>query len=174
MRNPTYIKEMEGKKYIDRTREYLDYLEDHLTKVAIAFDDLSNACEGMWWVGDDYAWHTLRRDVELHDISKFSEEEFVQYRKTFYPIDKDEKENVDFKSALEHHKEQNHHHFESCQTYLDMVHMIIDWTAMSYTFGGTAQEYYEKNKEKIIVPTHLIPDMYEIFIRLSNYERSLS
>lgn len=46
-----FISKMQGQDYIDKTRLYLDYLEEHLNNVAKAFADLSDACEGMYWVG---------------------------------------------------------------------------------------------------------------------------
>ena len=55
-----FIDRMKGQDYIDKSREYLDYLEEHLENVRQAFIELSNACDGkMMWVGDDFAWHTL-------------------------------------------------------------------------------------------------------------------
>ena len=44
--------------------------------------------------------------------------------------------------------------------------MVLDWMAMGYKFGDTAQEYYEKNKDKIALPNIAIPFMYETFERL--------
>lgn len=167
-----FVKQTKGHLIIQKTREYLDYLEEHLTNVALAFDELSKACDGMCWVGDDYCWHTLREQVVLHDVSKFSPEEFVQYRKSFFPVDELEKETSNFTSAWEHHKDNNHHHWETASNDLDIVHMIIDWTAMGYKFGGTAQEYYEKNRHKIKVPENYISYMYEIFDRLTKYRNS--
>ena len=44
--------------------------------------------------------------------------------------------------------------------------MVLDWMAMGYKFGDTAQEYYEKNKEKIELPDWAIEFIYEIFRRV--------
>lgn len=145
-----FIEKMAGQDYIQKTRAYLDYLEEHLENVKFAFTELSNACDGkMAWVGDDFSWHTLRQQVVEHDLSKFSKEEFVQYRASFFPISDDEKEKSDMSEAWENHKTKNHHHHESIENYLDLVHMVIDWTAMGYKFGDTAQAYYENNKDKM-------------------------
>lgn len=160
------MEEMEGFKYIKATRDYLDYLEEHLTNVAKAFAELSDACDGMQWVGDDYTWHALRQEILKHDLSKFSKEEFVQYRNKFFKINDCDDINVEFKKAFEHHKVNNTHHWESIRTDCfgniekDIVHMVVDWTAMGYKFGGTAEEYYISNKDKIV-----IPDGYEDFIQ---------
>lgn len=158
---------MKAQEYINKTREYLDYLEEHVENVRLAFDNLSRTCDGMWWVGDDMTWHQLRQDVILHDVSKFSKEEFTQYRKSFFPTEGEEKDATAFGSAWEHHKENNNHHHEVVTNFLEVVHMVVDWTAMGYKFGGTAQGYYEANKDRIKLTDEQIEFMYEIFDRIS-------
>lgn len=158
-----FIDRMRGQDYIDKTREYLDYLEDHLNNVKRAFNEVSKACEGMAWVVDDYTWNTLRGEIINHDLSKFSNAEFNQYRKSFYPADPNEKESSGMDAAWENHKKNNHHHHETAKNYHDIVHMVIDWTAMGYKFGDTAQEYYESNKNQIKLSDEHISFMYEIF-----------
>lgn len=155
--------QMKATKYIKTTRQYLDYLEEHIENVRLAFCELSKACDGMWWVGDDYQWHTFRMEVMHHDLSKFSREEFVQYRDSFYPVCASDKTNSRMEDAWEHHKRKNSHHHETVHTYMDIVHMVIDWTAMGYNFGDTAQQYYESNKDKISLSEDHKKFMYEIF-----------
>ena len=167
-----FINRMSGQDYIDQTRLYLNYLEEHLENVRRAFNELSVACEGMWWVGDDCAWHTLRQQVEDHDLSKFSIEEFVQYRANFFPISDFDKKYSGFDKAWENHKLENHHHHETASTFLDIVHMVIDWTAMGYKFGDTAQQYYEANKDKIKLSEDRVRFMYEIFGRIEKHSKS--
>jgi len=167
-----FIRKMEGQECIDNTRKYLDYLEEHLNNIAKAFQEVSEACDGMAWVGDDYTWHSLRREVEMHDLSKFSKEEFTQYRDKFFTsfeefADKDSI-NLEFDKAWDNHKKENHHHWETATTEDDIVHMIVDWTAMGYKFGDTAQKYYEANMDDIKVDKKHLPFMYEIFKRISN------
>lgn len=168
-----FITRMKGQDYIDATRKYLDYVEEHLENVRLAFDEVSRACDGMWWVGDDCSWHNLRAEVECHDLSKFSTEEFTQYRDWFYPVCEEDKKNCGMAAAWENHKQTNHHHHETATTYCDMVHMVIDWTAMGYKFGDTAQSYYEKNAYKIKLTETMRRDMYEIFERLATYRAKL-
>lgn len=172
---------MIGQSYIDKTREYLDYLEEHFDNIRKAFQELSEACDGMVWVGDDCTWHTLRQEICYHDVSKFSAEEFVAYRNRFFPLHTPSNEDEEaFKEAWIHHYMNNEHHWEFInklpKELIDtkpglveryLVHMLVDWTAMGYKFGDTAQEYYESNKDKI----KLLPDhekfIYTIFERLS-------
>ncbi len=168
-----FIDRMIGQDYIEKTREYLNYLEEHLENVKFAFTELSNACEGMAWVGDDFSWHTLRGQVMSHDLSKFSKEEFTQYRDSFFPVNDTDKSNSGFDAAWVNHKHQNHHHYETAEHYLDLVHMVIDWTAMGYKFNDTAQEYYESNKDKISLSEEHENFIYEIFDRIRKHRANV-
>jgi len=164
MADTDYIKpdQMEGFKYVAKFREYLDYLEEHLENVRRAFNQLTVACKDLWWVKNDVTWYILKQQVCVHDISKFSKEEFVEYQRAFFPVGATKP----LKKAWEHHKKYNTHHHESLEDELDVVHMVIDWTAMGYKFGDTAQEYYERNKDKITLTDKQKKIMYEIFDRV--------
>lgn len=169
---------MEFKDKVKKTREYLDYLEEHYDNVQKAWKELQEKCKDMRFVYDDYMRGYINNEVNNHDMSKLSKNEFTQYRENFYPVDDKEKKNSDFSSAWEpweHHKENNLHHWENWTTKqfpdpysweVHCVHMVCDWMAMSYKFGDTAQEYYSKNKDKIILPDYAIAFIQEIFRRL--------
>jgi len=173
--------QMISQQYIDQTRAYLDYLEEHFTNIRKAFQAISEACDGMVWVGDDCTWHTLRNEVCWHDVSKFSKEEFTQYRAKFFPTEYDTEDiALNFAEAWNHHYSCNEHHAEFINALSDevitdkpglveryLVHMVVDWTAMGYKFGDTAQHYYEANRAKInLLPQHE-EFIYTIFERLN-------
>ena len=168
----SFIDRMKANDYIDNTRRYLDYLEEHIENVRLAFDEVSRACEGMAWVGDDASWFTVRADVIAHDLSKFSKEEFVQYRDNFFPVNEQDKENSGFCCAWTNHKKENHHHHETAETWVDVIHMIIDWTAMGYKFCDTAEHYYNANKDKINLSEDHLLLMFEIFEKLKAYRKA--
>lgn len=163
-----FLEKMKAQEYINETRAYLDYLEEHVENVRLAFDNLSRDCDGMQWVGDDMAWHSIRQEVFLHDVSKFSREEFTQYRKAFHSIPGEEQDTDSFDRAWEHHKKNNNHHHEVVNNFPEIVLMVIDWTAMGYKFGDTAQKYYEANKGKIKLSDEQVEFMYEIFGRIKD------
>lgn len=169
-----FIDRMKGQDYIDRTRDYLNYIEEHLENVRKAFIELSEACEGMSWVGDDCAWHSLRAEVMSHDLSKFTKEEFAQYRDSFFPVNDSDKACSCFDVAWENHKRNNHHHHETATNYLDVIHMVIDWTAMGYKFGDDAQSYFEENKERISISEEHEQFMYEVFNKIEAYRKKLT
>ena len=165
-----------GHEYIKQTRAYCDYLEEHFNNIAKAFEEVTKACKQSLFFADDYNYHTLHQAVRYHDISKFSAEEFTQYRNKFFPLIYDQSPylsittNVPFDQAWKHHYLNNTHHWESATTETDLVHMVIDWTAMSYKFGGTAQSYYEANQHKI----KLKPDLTEFMYTIFNYLKDLN
>jgi hypothetical protein len=162
---------------INKTREYLDYIEEHVLNVKKAWEELKLKCKDMRFIYDDFYYFSIDTEIEHHDLSKMSEQEFIQYRKAFYPTD-DEKWNCKYNisSAWEHHKDNNPHHWENWTSMENRSHpnewevhcvcMICDWMAMSYKFGGTAKSYYEKNKDKINISGDFITFIYQIFDRI--------
>lgn len=161
------------KDRIAKTREYLDYFERHYDNVQKAWALVNEKCAGknFRFISDDFVWHTIDADVKMHDESKLSEFEFTQYRNYFFPADNEEKNKESFKSAWEHHKAANEHHWQtwterhSENPYADafLVMNVVDWVAMGFEFGDTARDYYEKNKEQINLPDWAVKLMYEIF-----------
>lgn len=158
---------------IQKTREYLDYIEEHINNVQKAWNELKVKCKDMAFIWDDYRYFSIQDMVDRHDMSKLSEKEFIQYRKFFYPLKKEQK--YDIREAWGNHKKENPHHWENWTKEdfynpyaqeVHCVHMILDWMAMGYKFGDTAQEYYEKNRDKINIPEEWIDFMYQIFDRV--------
>lgn len=158
---------------IKKTREYLDYIEEHYNNVQKAWGIIQEKCKDMNFIYDDFLYFTLNEEIKNHDISKLSKEEFVQYRESFYPINDEEKAKSDMQSAWEHHKLNNSHHWENwsiskntVSMTLDSVHNIVDWMAMGFKFGDTAQEFHEKNKDNMNIPDWAENFMYQIFERI--------
>ncbi len=165
---------MKTLEVIKRTREYLDYLEEHIINVSIAWEIVKDKCKDMRVIWDDYYFQLLNIEVQYHDLSKMSEQEFVQYRKSFYPVFSYSLK-YDISEAWDHHKKNNTHHWENWTTKkfynpniweVHCTHMVIDWLAMSLKFGDSPREYYEKNKDKINLPQYAKDFVYEIFKRL--------
>lgn len=141
-----------------KTKEYHKYIKDHISDVKKAFESMisDNVLEGFV---DSMELNILYADIVSHDASKWSYEEFDGYRKYFYPIDDSEKDEDEFNRAWEHHYTNNSHHwefwydnnskrFKSGGKKLAYIHMIADWLGMSYKFGGTPWEFYNKNLGK--------------------------
>lgn len=87
-----------------------------------------------------------------HDISKFLPSEFFPYANhDFSSKEPDPK----FDIAVGKHYIRNKHHWQHWkgvdipEKYIDQ--MIYDWEAMAIKFGGSAKQYYEANRYKILI-----------------------
>jgi hypothetical protein len=155
---------------IEKFREYLDYVETHYNNVQKAWKELNEKCQnkGFSFISDDSIWAEIDENVKKHDLSKLSSKEFVQYRQFFFPANTEIKDKDLFLQGWAHHKEHNLHHWQSWTVHAQnsqvyFVEMLVDWIAMSYEFGDTAKEYYEKNSEDIFLPQWAYDLMYKIF-----------
>ena len=98
----------------------------------------------------------IDNQVQSHDSSKYSIEEWEAYRKNFNPVNQQEKEDniADFERAWKHHYMNNLHHWNFWYSSNQMdkmplcfvVEMCCDWIAMSNKFGGNAVDWYLNEK----------------------------
>ncbi len=160
------------KETIKNTRDYLDYVERHYNNVQRAYKELEKALKGKELLfSDPVLVELLDRKIEIHDLSKLSKEEFVQYRQYFYPTKAEETNKEWFLAGWDNHCEKNDHHWQNwTKKYTELNHdsipcileNIVDWMAMGYEFGDTAVAYYDKNKETINIPEWGRPFMERI------------
>ena len=167
--------EMYALVLVQKTREYLDYVERHIKNVNKAWEVVQEKCADMWFVSETHWRSLLESEIAQHDVSKLSQRELVPYRQKFNPSYFEPFIGDEFGEAWRHHLLHNDHHWQNWTKQefimppvakLKCVHMIIDWEAMGYEFGNNAQEYYEENAEKIDIPENMVEFMYEIFERL--------
>ena len=153
------------KDTIHKMRQYLDYIEEHYDNVLKALEVAKTKWQTEPVIYDDFRFSCLEYEVRRHDLNKLSAEEFVAYRKEFYPTDAEklirkeipeEQDKIDqqFEVAWAHHKMTESYHWQTINTETEfsdvqLAHMILDWAAMGYKFGDTALTYYEKNRVKI-------------------------
>ena len=170
------------RELLDKTREYLNYVERHYNNVQKAWTELNIALNGKGndislFLADDCNYFALDSKIKDHDKSKLSVEEFIQYRQYFYPTSNETKNKQQFNSAWENHLKENDHHWQtwvykhpdkSVFSTMCLIENVCDWMSMGYEFGDTAQEYYEANKYKIQLPEWAVEDLYIIFKCLSN------
>jgi len=159
-----------------RKQEYNKYLTEHINNVVKTFEKqlFDNLII-------DYDWITVEElneinDVILsHDASKYSDTEYETYLNYFYPEDGMEKDEVAFNYALLHHYQNNPHHWNhwvlqkdnNIGVPLDMpfkyiVEMVCDWQSMSYKFGGSAHEWYYKNKDKMLLSSYTTTEVEKL------------
>lgn len=151
----------DNRKIKKQEKNYKNYIKEHQENVRKAFEEIKeNPIIYQRYSGEilDALWGR----VLIHDKSKYSEEEFVPYRKNFYPINAEEKEEnkPNFDKAWGHHWKNNSHHWQyrknktsfdknNKEEVLDVLENILDWIAMGYKFNDRPYQYYENNKNNI-------------------------
>ena len=144
-----------------KEKAYKKYIAEHKQAVQDALVELV-MCEELSYLWENEEFYNKLVDrIADHDSSKYCEEEFDAYRKYFYPIDEEEKANAkdEFEKAWQHHLKYNDHHWQhrknnntfSENNQLAVLENICDWLAMGYKFGNRPCDYYEENKDKIVL-----------------------
>lgn len=140
--------------------KYYKYIEQHRKYMVQAYIEML-ACPVILELGDEVL-NKLKHRVLTHDLSKYENEEFGAYRKHYYPINKQEKEDnlENFERAWQHHWNNNPHHWQyrrnntefSKENITDVVNVlenVCDWLAIGYDFNDRPYQYYEKVQETI-------------------------
>ena len=161
-----------SKELIQKESEYLHYIQEHIRFVKESFYELFLRNEELkvkYPKLNPYI-EKVRFAVQEHDASKFSDDEFYDYRLKYYPT-KDEEDRINSdevfadtvndnynNKAWVHHVLCNDHHpehwkcengeFHEDATPKDMsldaiIHMICDWEAMSKKFHTNTYEWYQ-------------------------------
>lgn len=151
-------------RFNKKDMEYFDYILEHKKNLMLAYNLMCNANEygetqggsvsGMFI--DYKEMDILKNKILQHDLSKFSKEEFFNYRLKFFKDENDTEENIDFGFSLawEHHYKNNEHHPENWKDKEKMsgmaqLEMMLDWTAMSIKFKNDPFEYYKEKEYKL-------------------------
>lgn len=163
--------------------EYRDYIYEHRCSVKKAWDNMKE-CNNILEIISEYIntenistfIAQLNANINNHDLSKYSKEEFDAYRKHFFPISDEEKESSkeEFDIAWKHHYIYNLHHYDwwyennksDSMPVIYVIEMICDWEAMSYKFGTNTKEWYYKN---IDIEIHLGEKQRELTERILEF-----
>lgn len=152
-------------KVARKENEYRKYISDHQQNVKKAWHEVWNKCQNIiimkhhTELSVDRIKEKYKDQIDRHDQSKYSKEEFDAYRRYYFSINDEEKEGAkqDYESSLQHHYDYNPHHWNywlhdvDAMPYEYVVEMVCDWQAMGYKFKNTAHEYYIKNKDNIVL-----------------------
>ena len=144
-------------EYTNEETQYMKYIKDHISRVKKSFDERGPMLQRVMNLTHE-EMSDLAARVAKHDDSKFSNEEFPQYRNWFYPAENEMKNDSDFAKAWEHHYKTNDHHPEywvvngvaNEMSRVAVAEMILDWEAMSRTFGGNPRSWYATSKSKFV------------------------
>lgn len=169
---------LEDNEYIEKQRQYLEYINNHKSMVQQAFSKLSSNISNYdisnFHYGDieitkeiwERQWLLAYADIRHHDDSKFDDKEFEPYRRKFYPTSM-ELNNSDetqleveelFDEAWAHHYKHNYHHPRFwCYCNMDSVNSTID-----FIIGLEKNDYNyftDKMNDEPITDTVNIPRM---------------
>lgn len=110
---PGTVNESENFNLYKKEQEYNDYLNNHIGKVVESFEDLLKYRDKIEYLKDDSIVSKLRETISEHDLSKYSDEEYIPYRKHFYPLNDEETlATEEYENAWLHHYSNNPHHWE--------------------------------------------------------------
>lgn len=146
------------------SQQYDGYIQEHRENLLRAYDwfqeNLSDVLRGTI---------DLRDDIEnLHDESKFSDEEYDPYDAYFYGGDKSSKVQKEFQYAWLHHIHQNPHHWQHWvlmnddpqegvvaleMPYTRIVEMICDWWSFSWKSGDLREifKWYDEHESTMVL-----------------------
>ena len=141
--------------------KYNEYISNHIANVKKAY----------LWLKDraiidlKEAEADFLNQLNIHDLSKYSEEEYKAYDLYFYGT-KTEKVKKDFDYAWLHHIHQNPHHWQHWVLVNDdedsyalempkefVYEMICDWWSFSYKTGNLYEifDWYKAHSKKMIL-----------------------
>lgn len=138
-----------------KVKEYEDYINEHISNVKVAYMQYGDKlCKAL-----NISPIVLLRNVNAHDKSKWSEEEFDAYRQYFHPCSDETPNKEWFNMGWVHHQNNNPHHPEYWIDRSDdgkiltmppvyIAEMLLDWQAMKIKFGGNNYDYYMQNRDK--------------------------
>ena len=142
------------------TKKDLNYFGHYITHtyyVVLAW----KAIRGELWCHDKLTkeeFDQINRMIAWHDQTKMDASEWMPYAEWFYGNHDDENAKIEFKEAVQKHKEKNLHHFESLRNYKGpdwkcyIIELVCDYIAMGWEFDNYILEYYASKKEEIRLP----------------------
>ena len=147
----------------DKEREYLAYIDQHIKTVQSVWLALQEHLTDYYWL-EDWYYFIIDDRIKRHDHSKYDSCEFGGYRQFFYPENENEKNAITFNHAWNHHQKSNDHHWEYwlligtsgkiealIMEFPSIIEMLCDWTAMSVKFKNKPSNWFDANKEKMIL-----------------------
>jgi len=138
------IKEIEDKN--------TEYIEEHKENILKGYNWIKENCPEIL---NGCNLEELEKNINEHDLSKYSKEEFMPYAMYFFSGKKDDpKIKANFDKAWEHHYTNNKHHPEywgNEEMPLEyIIEMICDWWTFSWKNNNLNEifNYWEECKER--------------------------
>lgn len=138
--------------------QYSNYLKDHIANVRKAYQ----------WLLDKKILlnDTYRSTINMHDISKWLDSEYMPYTDYFYGDNKNNQVKDAFNYAWLHHIHENEHHWQHWVLINDedgtqalempeeyIIEMICDWFAFSFKSGNLKEllNWYTQHKNNMML-----------------------
>lgn len=172
--------ESDNKKTPDQM--YDEYIAKHRQGVLDTYRDIMYDVLKNDGITDDEL-DAIRVLIDTHDQSKYSVEEWSAYRDHFYDPDNNPRSGSEaFNHAWNHHQKHNPHHWQywclindvdnpQIQA-LDMplcyiIELLCDWQSAGKHYGNSAYEWYEKQKDRMILSdkTREIIEKYIVYLK---------
>jgi hypothetical protein len=159
----------------EKQKEYIDYLETHIHNVKVAYEKYFvpllyiDHIDNLTKVSQEEFKNAIieaKNNIEIHDASKYDDEEFNGYRLHFHAT-KSEKEDPNYEkiekemyyfSAWPHHYKNNPHHplywvNQETKEIKDMdlvyiIEMLCDWYSFNIKFGSSTKDWYSSDEAK--------------------------
>lgn len=145
--------------------KYKDYLAKHRQGVKDNYYDIMLPIledEGI----DEEVLSRIEELIKIHDASKDDSPEFEAYSEYYYDKKNHSRSSEEYNQAWNHHQKSNPHHWqywclindvdEPQLQPLDMpleyvIEMLCDWQSAGHHYGNTAYEWYEQQKDKMLL-----------------------
>lgn len=137
--------------------KYNEYLAEHIENVNKAYK---------WLVSNNIVEDLYGNTIKSHDLSKWTDTEYMPYVNYFYGDNKNKQTRDDFNYAWLHHIHENKHHWQHWVLINDkdgaqalempeeyVIEMICDWFAFSFKSGNLKEilNWYTNHKEGILL-----------------------
>lgn len=171
-----------------KEQEYYKYLKIHEVRLKASFNDRIYALKNALLLSKEQC-EELKERILKHDASRYTPEEWDNWRKSYFPVNDKEKEEGEKteKEARKHHYKVNAHHPEHWNgkemDKVSIAEMIIDWEADSKVDGGNPLKWWlyndeAKEKKKLLNPKtreeveRVLQTIYDVNMNLKdNFDR---
>lgn len=159
--------------------EYNNYLNEHIRNVIKGFEWMRQNIPEIF---KDVSENMMFPQINAHDDSKWSEEEYEAYDNYFYGNKTKEVEEA-FDLAWLHHQHNNPHHWQHWLLQEDdggkkalempkeyVIEMIADWWTFSWKKNNLKEifDWYANNKKKMILHPNTLEFAEKILTLLRN------
>lgn len=139
----------ESKKNMSIEQQNKEYIETHIENIKKAYNWIKEYCPEIL---ENVDKKELEKNIEKHDASKYSKEEFMPYARYFFLGDK-EKYQKEFDVAKWHHYKHNPHHPEywdgKVMPEVYIIEQICDWWTFGWKSNDLADIFkFNKNNEE--------------------------